>query len=74
MSTAHQIVDILFAGLVAGAVAFGVSVVSPRAAVSVGVAAASAFYFSRHPWGVSSEAGTEYNDAIDEAYDRYLPF
>jgi len=74
VSTVHQIVDILLAGLLAGAVAFGVSVVSPQAAVSVGVAAASAFYFSRHPWGVSGEDAAEYNAAIDAAYERYLPF
>ena len=74
MSTAHQIVAILLAGLLAGAVAFGVSLASPQAAVSVGVAAASAYYFSRHPWGVSAETGAEYNELIDEAYDQYLPF
>jgi hypothetical protein len=74
MSTAHQIVDIVVAGLLAGAVAFALSIVSPRAATSVGVAAAAAFYFSRHPWGVSADAAREYNELLDEAYERYLPF
>jgi hypothetical protein len=74
MSTAHQVVDILVAGVFAGVVAFALSLVSPRAATSVGVAAAAAFYFSRHPWGVSTEDGVEYNERIDELYEQYLPF
>jgi ammonia channel protein AmtB len=74
MSTAHQIVDILLAGLIAGLVAFPMSVVAPRAATSVGVAAAAAFYFSRHPWGVDEEMGREYNQQLDDLYERYLPF
>jgi hypothetical protein len=74
MSTAHQVVDILVAGLLAGVVAFTLSLVSPRAATSVGVAAAVAFYFSRHPWGVGVEDGVAYNERIDELYEQYLPF
>ncbi|MFB6200652.1 MAG: hypothetical protein ABEI98_01430 [Halorhabdus sp.] len=74
MSTAHQVVDIILAGLVAGVVAFALSLAAPRAATSVGVAAASAFYFSRHPWGVPAETGREYNQRLDDLYDRYLPF
>jgi hypothetical protein len=30
------------------------------------------YYFSRNPWG--SQRGDEYNEAIDDLYDRYLPF
>ncbi|WP_254821078.1 hypothetical protein [Haloglomus halophilum] len=74
MSTAHQIVDILLAGLIAGLVAFPMSLVAPRAATSVGVAAAAAFYFSRHPWGVDEASGREYNEQLDDLYERYLPF
>lgn len=74
MSTAHQVVDIIVAGVLAGIVAFALSLVSPQAATSVGVAAAAAFYFSRHPWGVSADAGREYNEQLDELYERYLPF
>lgn len=74
MSTAHQVVDILVAGALAGVVAFALSLVSPRAATSVGVAAAAAFYFSRHPWGVSADDGAAYNERVDELYERYLPF
>lgn len=74
MSTAHQIVDVLLAGLLAGSVAFALSIAAPQAATSVGVAAAAAFYFSRHPWGVSAETGREYNEQFDELYDQYLPF
>jgi hypothetical protein len=74
MSTLHQIVDIILAGLVAGLVAFPMSVVAPQVATSVGVAAASAFYFSRHPWGVGAEDGLAYNEEIDGIYERYLPF
>ncbi|PSP99148.1 hypothetical protein BRC89_05595 [Halobacteriales archaeon QS_4_70_19] len=74
MSTAHQVVDILLAGLIAGIVAFPMSVIAPRAATSVGVAAAAAFYFSRYPWGVDEESGREYNRQLDDVYDRYLPF
>lgn len=74
MSAFHQLVDILLAGLIAGLVAFPTSVAAPEVATSVGVAAAAAFYFSRYPWGVSADAGAEYNETIDDAYDRYLPF
>jgi hypothetical protein len=74
MSTLHQIVDIILAGLVAGLVAFPMSVVAPQVATSVGVAAASAFYFSRHPWGVSAEDGMAYNEQVDQMYEQYLPF
>lgn len=74
MSTLHQIVDIILAGLVAGLVAFPMSVVAPQVATSVGVAAASAFYFSRHPWGVNAEDGMAYNEQVDRMYERYLPF
>ena len=28
--------------------------------------------YSRNPWG--SQRGDEYNEAIDDLYDRYLPF
>jgi ammonia channel protein AmtB len=72
MSFAHQVVDIVVAGLVAGVVTFAASAVVPGQAVNIGVLLASMYYFSRNPWG--AEDGARYNDRIDALYDRYLPF
>jgi len=72
MALKFQIVDILLGGLLAGVGTFALSaVVSPSFAVALGAFFAAMFYFSRNPWG--SPDGDEYNDRIDEFYDRYLP-
>jgi membrane protease YdiL (CAAX protease family) len=72
MSFAHQFVDILISGLIAGLSAFLFSAVAPQLAVTLGVILASMYYFSRNPWG--SQSGDEINAQIDDLYDRYLPF
>ena len=72
MSVAHQIVDVLVAGLIAGLSAFMIGAAAPQLGVTLGVIFASMYYFSRNPWG--SRHGEEYNEAIDDLYDRYLPF
>jgi hypothetical protein len=72
MSVAHQIVDVFVAGLIAGLSTFLVSALAPQFSVTLGVILASMYYFSRNPWG--SQRGEEYNEAIDDLYDRYLPF
>jgi hypothetical protein len=72
MSFAHQVVDILIGGTVAGLSAFVFSAVAPQLAVTIGVILASMYYFSRNPWG--SQSGDEINGQIDDLYERYLPF
>jgi hypothetical protein len=72
MSFAHQVVDILISGLLAGLSAFVLSAAAPRFAVTIGVILASMYYFSRNPWG--SQSGDEINAQIDDLYERYLPF
>ncbi|MES3516804.1 MAG: hypothetical protein PPP58_03965 [Natronomonas sp.] len=72
MSVAYQIVDIVVAGLLAGLSTFLIAAVAPDVAVTMGVVLASMYYFSRNPWG--SSRGSEYNEQIDELYDRFLPF
>jgi hypothetical protein len=72
MSVAHQIVDVLLAGLIAGLSSFVIGAIAPQVSVTIGVILASMYYFSRNPWG--SQHGVQYNDAIDDLYDRYLPF
>jgi len=72
MSVAHQMVDVLVAGLIAGLSAFVFGAVAPQLGVTLGVIFASMYYFSRNPWG--SQRGDQYNEAIDDLYDRYLPF
>ncbi len=72
MSFAHQLVDILISGAIAGLSAFLFSAVAPQFAVTIGVILASMYYFSRNPWG--SQRGDEINDRVDELYERYLPF
>lgn len=67
----YQFVDVLIAGAVAALVAFLLAAVVPRLATSVAVILASMYYFSRNPWG--SQRGEEYNEAIDDVYDRFLP-
>ena len=51
MSVAHQIVDVLISGVIAGLSAFVLSAAAPRFAVTIGVILASMYYFSRNPWG-----------------------
>lgn len=72
MSVAHQLVDVLVSGLIAGLSAFLLGAVVPQLSVTLGVIFASMYYFSRNPWG--SQRGEEYNETIDDLYDRYLPF
>jgi hypothetical protein len=72
MSVAHQVVDILLSGVIAGAATFLVSAVAPGYALVIGVVLASMYYFSRNPWG--SPEGDRINEYIDETYDRFLPF
>lgn len=72
MSLRYQIVDILLGGLLAGIGTFVLGeLIAPYLAVALGTFFAAMFYFSRNPWG--SPNGAEYNDAIDDFYDRYLP-
>jgi hypothetical protein len=70
-SFAYQVVDIVLSGLVAGFTAFSLSAVLPRLSVTIGVVLASAYYFSRNPWGGDGE---RFNEQVDELYERYLPF
>jgi ABC-type Fe3+ transport system permease subunit len=72
MSVAHQMVDVLVSGLIAGLSSFLLSAFAPQLAVTIGVILASMYYFSRNPWG--SQNGDAINDQVDELYDRYLPF
>ena len=72
MSVAHQTVDVLVSGLIAGLSSFLLSAFAPRLAVTIGVILASMYYFSRNPWG--SQNGDAINDRVDELYDRYLSF
>jgi hypothetical protein len=72
MSLLHQVTDVVIGGLIAGVstFAFG-AVMQAYLAISVGAFLAATFYFSRNPWG--SPDGDEYNEMIDDVYDRYLP-
>ncbi len=72
MSLIHQVADVVIGGLIAGVstFAFG-AVMQAYLAVSVGAFLAATFYFSRNPWG--SPDGDQYNEMIDDVYDRYLP-
>ncbi|MFT4882383.1 MAG: hypothetical protein ACI9HI_002407 [Salinirussus sp.] len=72
MSFIHQVADVVIGGLIAGVstFAFG-AVMQAYLAVSVGAFLAATFYFSRNPWG--SPDGDQYNEMIDDVYDRYLP-
>lgn len=72
MGFARHAVDILVAGVIAGVSSFFVSAVSPDVSITLGVALACMYYFSRYPWG--SRHGAEYNERIDDLYDEYLPF
>ena len=72
MAFARHVVDIIVAGLIAGVSSFLVSTVSPDVSITLGVALACMYYFSRYPWG--TRHGSEYNKRIDELYDEYLPF
>lgn len=72
MSFAHQLVDIIISGLIAGLSTFLFGAVAPELAVTLGVILASMYYFSRNPWG--SQSGEEINERIDDLYERYLPF
>lgn len=72
MGVARQAIDIVIAGLIAGISSFVVSALSPDMSVTVGVALAIMYYFSRYPWG--STEGEKYNEMIEDLYDQYLPF
>ena len=72
MALKYQILDIVVGGLLAGIGTFVLSVVvAPYLAVALGAFFAAMFYFSRNPWG--SPNGDQYNDVIDDVYERYLP-
>ena len=72
MSFIHQVADVVIGGLIAGVSTFGFgAVMQAYLAVSVGAFLAATFYFSRNPWG--SPDGDQYNEMIDDVYDRYLP-
>jgi hypothetical protein len=72
MSLTYQIADIVIGGLVAGLMTFALgAVISPYLAIAMGAFFAAMYYFSRNPWG--SPNGDEYNDAIDDVYERFLP-
>ena len=49
MSVAHQMVDVLVSGLIAGLSSFLLSAFAPQLAVTIGVILASMYYFSRNP-------------------------
>jgi len=72
MSIARQAVDLLVTGLIAGNASFLVSGIIPDVSITVGVALACMYYFSRYPW--ASKSGEKYNEKIDELYDQHLPF
>lgn len=72
MSSMHQVLDIILAGVIAGLATFMISFVSISISLPMGMTLASGFYFSRHPWG--SQRGTEINDKFDEFYENKLPF
>jgi hypothetical protein len=71
MSFAYQLLDVLVAGLLAGIASFALVPVLGDTAVTIAVMLASMYYFSRNPYG--SDRGAEYNDRIDDLYDRVLP-
>jgi hypothetical protein len=72
MSLLHQALDILVGGAIAllSTSLLGAAL-GPSTAVAVGAFLASAFYFSRNPWG--SPDGARFNARVDDAYDRLLP-
>ncbi len=72
MSLKHQLFDILLAGIIAGLSTFMISFVAFEAALAIGLALGSMYYFSRYPWG--SQDGEKYNELIDEFYAKYFPF
>ncbi|MBX0323009.1 hypothetical protein EGH21_08210 [Halomicroarcula sp. F13] len=68
----HQVVDLLVAALVAGTSTFlWQLVVPPAVALWISTLFAAIYYFSRNPWG--SPRGEQFNELIDDIYDRYLP-
>lgn len=72
MSLKHQIFDMLLAGIIAGLSTFMISFVAFEVALTIGLALGSMYYFSRYPWG--SQNGKEYNELIDEFYEKHFPF
>jgi hypothetical protein len=73
MSFAYQLLDLLVAGLLAGVGTFLLVPVAGQTGLTVGVVLACMYYFSRNPYGSSTERGAEYNEYIDGLYDRVLP-
>ncbi|WP_254273273.1 hypothetical protein [Haloarcula marina] len=68
----HQLVDLLVAALIAGSSTYLWGLVAPPAvALWIATLFAAIYYFSRNPWG--SPRGEQFNDVIDDIYDRYLP-
>jgi len=68
----HQIVDLLVAALIGGTTTWlWAFALPPGLALTLGSIFAAMWYFSRNPWG--SARGEEYNEWIDDLYDRYLP-
>ena len=72
MSLKRQLLDMAIAGLVAGLSTFMIGFIALEPALTIGVALASIYYFSRYPWG--SQHGEKYNKQIDDFYDEHLPF
>lgn len=64
--------DILVAAFIAGTSTFIWGfVLPPGLALTLGGIFSAMWYFSRNPWG--TPRGHEYNEWIDEMYERYLP-
>jgi uncharacterized membrane protein YphA (DoxX/SURF4 family) len=70
MSFAFQVLDILIAGVLAGATAFLLAGLAPTLATDIGVLFAALYYFSRNPWGGNGE---EINEGIDKVYASLVP-
>jgi hypothetical protein len=70
MSFAFQVIDILIAGVLAGATAFLLAGLAPTLATDIGVLFAALYYFSRNPWGGNGE---EINEGIDKVYASLVP-
>ncbi|MWG35583.1 hypothetical protein [Halomarina oriensis] len=73
MALAHQLLDLLVAGLLAGIVTFVLLPIVGQTGFTVALVLSCLYYFSRNPFGSSPERGVEYNEYIDDLYDRVLP-
>lgn len=71
MTVRRQLFDVLVAGVVATLLSVPINAAAMGLGTVVGILVASAFYFSRYPWG--AEDGDRINDRIDAFYDAHLP-